>query len=55
MYLALVAGHSYTVRGTNAEVAPSYDDVGATRLWAPVGRCRRIVDGWDLEEEEQGA
>ena len=55
MYLALMAGHSDIMRATDTEVESLYGDVGTTRLWAPVGRCRRIIDGWDLEEEEQGA
>ena len=49
MYLALVAGHSDIMRATDAEVASSYGDVGATRLWAPAGCSRRIIDGRDLE------
>ena len=49
VYPALVAGHSDTVRATDAEVPPSYGDVSTARLWAPVGHSRRIVDGRDLE------
>ena len=44
-----MAGHSDIMRATDTEVAPSYGDVGATRLWAPVGCSRRIIDGRDLE------
>ena len=44
-----MAGHSDIMRATDTKVAPSYGDVGATRLWAPVGCSRRIIDGRDLE------
>ena len=53
MYPALVAGYGDIVRAANAQVAPSYGDVGATWLWTPVRHGRWIVDGRDLEEEEE--
>ena len=54
MYPAFVAGHSDIMRAADAEVAPSYGDVGATRLWAPAGCSRRIIDRWDLEKDRRG-